>query len=414
MLVTASLLVFGTPLAAAANHALRKSGAESSWTAPRETSPAEMHAAQVALGWSPRPTEVPRDLMGRMLVPRMDDYTLGPRTCGFDSADGISITCISQDATCTYQTSHIGCCEPNSPCNIIKTTCMNYAASSAGSCNLPRDYHTLCCSARDRPACFEYILSTTGSGSEPDQTFTLFDCSVSSGTGTLFDYDPAWAATHSFASPSTESSEPVPTTTETDEPTGGSGDDGGNGDSTPIGAIVGGTVGGVAALGLVGAALFFLLRRRRDKAAAAKPAAAPMAQNPPMSPPPQSLHPSSPGGASYLSGVPSTFQGYDQQHMSMYGHPGYNQQGMQGYPPQQFQGQYPPQGFPQQQQQQQQGGFPYSPTGYQPVPSVSPPPQSTPSPAFKDAPQPQPAQNVNELQAINPVGNESNRAELGP
>jgi hypothetical protein len=88
MLVAASLLILGTPLATAANHALRRSGAESSWKAPSETSPAEMHAAQVALGWSPRPTGAPRDLMGRMLMPRMDEYTLGPRTCGFDSADG--------------------------------------------------------------------------------------------------------------------------------------------------------------------------------------------------------------------------------------------------------------------------------------------------------------------------------------
>jgi hypothetical protein len=47
-----------------------------------------MHEEQVALGWSPRPTEAPKALMGRMLMPRMDEYTLGPRTCGFVSSDG--------------------------------------------------------------------------------------------------------------------------------------------------------------------------------------------------------------------------------------------------------------------------------------------------------------------------------------
>jgi hypothetical protein len=67
---------------------VRRSASEQSWTPPQETSVAELLEAQFAMGWSPRPTEAPEALMGRMLVPRIDDFTLGPKTCGFKSSDG--------------------------------------------------------------------------------------------------------------------------------------------------------------------------------------------------------------------------------------------------------------------------------------------------------------------------------------
>jgi len=84
--------------------------------------------------------------------------------------------------------------------------------------------------------------------------------------------------------------------------------------STPIGPIVGGVVGGVAALGLIGLGTFFLIRRNRNGAAGASAAAAGgsgPAQQPPM-----------------------------QQQQQQPGAPGYPQQPY-GYPPQQVQGYYP-------------------------------------------------------------------------
>ncbi|KAF7535642.1 hypothetical protein G7Z17_g13178 [Cylindrodendrum hubeiense] len=102
------------------------------------------------------------------------------------------------------------------------------------------------------------------------------------------------------------------------------------------------------------------------------------------------------------------------------------------FPPQhgfdQQQGQYPPQqGFDQQQTYSQYGAVP----GYQPPSSASPPPNLTPSPGPKEGEavfggqqqqqqplyqqhqQQQAPHNAMELPAINPVGNETNRAELG-
>lgn len=66
-----------------------KSGLDASWASPaRETAAAaarghEFVDQQLALGWSPRPTQAPKPLLGRMMVPRADDFTLGPQTCGF-------------------------------------------------------------------------------------------------------------------------------------------------------------------------------------------------------------------------------------------------------------------------------------------------------------------------------------------
>ena len=44
---------------------------------------------QLAQGWSPRPTQAPKALFGRMQVlPRQEDYTMGDGTCGFISSNG--------------------------------------------------------------------------------------------------------------------------------------------------------------------------------------------------------------------------------------------------------------------------------------------------------------------------------------
>lgn len=67
------------------NQPIPKSGLEESWAAPAKETAVAGHdiEQQLALGWSPRPTQAPKPLLGRMMVPRADDFTLGPQTCGF-------------------------------------------------------------------------------------------------------------------------------------------------------------------------------------------------------------------------------------------------------------------------------------------------------------------------------------------
>lgn len=67
-----------------------KSGLQQSWASPAKETVASGHEMeqQVALGWSPKPTQPPKPLLGRMMMPRADGYTLGPETCGFVPGSG--------------------------------------------------------------------------------------------------------------------------------------------------------------------------------------------------------------------------------------------------------------------------------------------------------------------------------------
>lgn len=427
------LLAFGSPAAAAwVKNPLPRARSESSWTPPRETSPAE-YEVQFSQGSSPRPTEAPKALFGRMdLFPRTEGYDLAPGTCGFVEENENPYVCIDESATCTYTDNYVGCCVPNERCNVVKTTCLDYDAVSAGECDRPNDFSTLCCNVSTRGGCYTWLFSTSAEDSDDDEleTYSFLDCSARQGTGTLLDYDPAWARTHTpdttteesstetetATETETESETSDPTQTETDPPEETEeGNNDGGGSSTNVGAIAGGTVGGVAALGLVGAAAFLLIRRRRRSGDATPEPQDPsqqMSQQNPNSPPPMVPTPSSGPGPVYPSGVPSSGygpyspqQGYD-PHMSTYS--------QQGFPPQQQSYQpFPPQG----QAPGQQPLHPHQAYGYQPSSTTgSPPPHTSPSPSHSPGvagagyPPQQPA---SELQSINPVGMESNRAELG-
>ncbi|KAL7790964.1 hypothetical protein V8C37DRAFT_382990 [Trichoderma ceciliae] len=413
------LLVLGavasTAQAGDNNKPAPKSGLHESWASPAKETVAAGHEheqQQLALGWSPKPTQAPKPLLGRMMVPRADDFTLGPQTCGFvPGTVGNSFTCISSGYTCTPQSDFVGCCEPNSSCSLIKTSCIDYQASASGACNLPSDFHTLCCGTSSLPACYTWVISTSASTDDSATLYTIFDCSPQAGRGTLLTVDPGWSSTHSLGSTTTTSTTTSTTTASAEsstssttsstsstsaapapEPTHKS-------SSTPVGAIAGGTVGGVAALGLVGLAAFLFIRRRNPRNAP---------PNATLGPPAQGQNP--PGGAVYPSGVPvgyqagyvpvpmqSPQQGYD-PHMSQYGQQGVAYQ--QQYPGQQpFQGQYPP---------QQQYNYPVQTASTSPV-------YATPSPGvFKEGETPPQQQTPpSELPTVNPVGAETNRAELG-
>ncbi len=272
-------------------------------------------------------------------------------------------------------------------------------------------------------------MERTG-GKNSGSVVTALACYTTSGTATLLDYDPSWSRTHSFASStsSTSSSESSTTATATTSQTSAAttssdGGDGGGGSKTNVGAIAGGTVGGVAAIGLVGLAAFLLLRRKKkgkDSDVHSSPQQA-MSQHTAQSPP-QGYPPTSPAPQSYQGYSPAPQGPYD-PHMSMYSQqqPYSPQSGYQQQYPQQFQQPYPQQGaYP---QQYGAAGFPVSSTG-------SPPPHTTPSPNMTDnrehsgvpssphgASPPPPGgehghQQPQELGTVAPLGNEGNRAEL--
>ncbi|KAF5600132.1 hypothetical protein FPANT_2710 [Fusarium pseudoanthophilum] len=362
---SATLLALGA-LSSTAAAAWLKSNQERSWEPPRQTGVfgEEAELGQVAMGWSPVPTGAPK-LAGAMDM----GFALGKRA--------------ESDNTCGYDT--VG------------------------------NLHTLCCGQRDRPNCFEWV-ATTGV-----DEFTLFDCSAGNGTSVLLLSDPLALSSTSGGdssatdNPSTTTDDGSSTTTSA-AATSTSADNGGGGSSTNVGAIAGGVVGGVAALALVGLAGFLLFRRRKKTTPAATATPGDGTQNqPPMAQGPQSpgpsFVPSSPSNAAYPSGVPSNYQGgyqqaYDPSLAAPYGQPqGYQQPGYSGYSPQpqNFQGQYP---------QQTQYPSQYGVGGYG-APSTSPPPHFTPSPGpNKDGPEGATQQHVQELPAVQPLGNEGNRAEL--
>lgn len=318
-----------------------------------------------------------------------------------------------------------------------------------------------CSGTYSRSACFTWFLSTTGT------TYSLLDCASESGTSTLLAYDPALGEPSSTIEETfTTDDGPLTVSVTAAAPTSSDSSFHHHKSKTPIGAIVGGVVGGVAVLAILGLAIFCILRKKKKENATAPPPPAPQQQpevsqlqnvpppdqgkpptgQPPPSPQsfaptspsgtaypsgvPPSFVPTSPSNAGYPSGVPPGFQGYPQQgapydpRMSAYGQSPYSPQSPQsGY------GTYsPPPPFEAQQDQYNQ----YGAVGFQP-PSAEPSHQNlTPSPGPKESeaagsqsqqqqhssalpPQHQyhQAGEIQELPAINPLGMESNRAELG-
>lgn len=235
-------------------------------------------------------------------------------------------------------------------------------------------------------------MTFSGGAGSTTGTYTALACSPAPGSGVLLDYDPSWSETHIFPSPTGTS--PTPTTT--------TGVGGGGESKSNVGAIAGGTVGGVAALALVGLGVFLLLRRKRSdknsRNTQSTPPVAPMEQNS-QGPFPPPNHP----------------QGYHSQvaydpHMSTFNH---QQPGQHQY------GQYP--------QQQQQPGYQYNNTAGFAVSTASPSSHVAPSPhagcdaiatnkahtsPSSDAAQAR-LQQPSELGSVHPVGHQANRAELG-
>jgi len=264
--------------------------------------PTEVLASSLVLeGWSPKPTSPPE--LRRMLRRQSNDddedddesMLVAPdATCGYISGlEGAHYTCVGDFSCVMYTASstssgNVACCNDRN-CN-LRVTCINYEEFySSSACNdaCRVDGFTVKCIDSDMPYCntisfsdniYDYWCNnveintaqeafTTYDGQE-DHEFRTIPVSELRTTLTTTDDEET-----SNAPGPTVSSVPTSETTATDgsEETGNSdnnnddnsNDDGGS--DTPVGAIVGGVVGGVGAIGIAGLAFWFFLRRKKNK-----------------------------------------------------------------------------------------------------------------------------------------------------
>ncbi|KAL2265009.1 hypothetical protein VTJ83DRAFT_7519 [Remersonia thermophila] len=247
--------------------------------APVRTPAPDIKDAKVAARLAPRIlTAAP---VARKLLKR------DTNTCGYVNGDpASSLECAHSEAQCLYNTvaSAVGCCLSTN-CRLI-TACVPYT-SSALTRTMDRD-RTRYCSDPDYPHCA--ILSygdTTGSL----VGYTIQSCDSVSATYTIYfrpttrqrsrtstkDEDEDEDETTTFgitrptapfpttpagdATDTTTTPDPNPTSpSSVDEPRNG-GDDS---SPAPVGAIVGGVVGGIAAIALLALAIFFIVRKKKS------------------------------------------------------------------------------------------------------------------------------------------------------
>ena len=136
-------------------------------------------------------------------------------------------------------------------------------------------FFPLSCSWSASPSCFTYLMSaTTG----PASVYSILECAGEGGLGTLFATPPNYSATSpSSSKPSTSQTATSVTSstpsTSTSSASSGNGDSGGS--SLPIGAIVGGALGGLALIIMVTFMVLILMRRTKktesDNGASAQP-----------------------------------------------------------------------------------------------------------------------------------------------
>ncbi|KXX76598.1 Proline-rich receptor-like protein kinase PERK1 [Madurella mycetomatis] len=244
--------LFVAPSALAAPATLQKLGNDKPWTPAAETSTID-HPNHLA--WSHKPTDAPRPRYGETELLRRD-FSMGTDTCGFFSGySSIPVTCVKQSAYCTHDgAGNMDCCtgDYSSCTETMFSACLDFSASQKGAC-AGRGPRTICCWP-ESPSCYTLLFSTTAT---PDRVFSIFQCQTMGGLATILATPPNYPVT----SPTT-SSQNAPSTTLTDPSEGA-------GSFTPVGAIVGGVVGGVAVLGLVTFLIILYVirsRRRNDTA----------------------------------------------------------------------------------------------------------------------------------------------------
>ncbi|KAF4969917.1 hypothetical protein FZEAL_10141 [Fusarium zealandicum] len=235
-------------------------------------------------GVSPRPTTPPRvrDLFRRADDDEAQTVLVAPdATCGYISGlVGAAYTCgdDSDSATCVFLTSSaagdgaVACC--NSDQCGYRATCVdydNYFTSSKCNDGCKIDIYTLKCTQTSA----QYCNTVSFDGGIVDYWCNSLSISTAQKASTKY---LGQTGKHSFSELALTSSSELsfaasvtgdaasdatsdPSATETNDTS----DKDNEGSSTNVGAIVGGVVGGVGAIGLIGIAAFFLLRRRSKK-----------------------------------------------------------------------------------------------------------------------------------------------------
>ncbi|KAF7506547.1 hypothetical protein GJ744_011693 [Endocarpon pusillum] len=281
------------------------------WPGPRATPTPSLPDAD---GWTPKPTAAPpiqhvvAAAMGntnfKLKLFRRLVNTLN--TCGYVDGNGLyPFTCAEQGAACAYnrQMSAFGCCTGTSTasdgyisftdsCYIDTLTTGCYASTEADLCTGLCTDRAAVCARSSAPICRTILFSTAASDSAP---YTYYDCiplgantqlsiQLSFSVASSVEPDPFYNPSYtwdgqtfiSIGATTTRSSSmrvtpsgsskvtPAPTTP---EPVDGS-EDGQvvRPKKSNTGAIAGGVVGGLAALGLAAGGAIWGLMRRKKKA----------------------------------------------------------------------------------------------------------------------------------------------------
>ena len=142
-----------------------------------------------------------------------------------------------------------------------------FATSTACDHGCQQDVNTIKCTASSKPFCFVYTVPGLSAG--------FYSCDSSTGIDTLFTtffgqtgalpWTNVYKETSTGISTTTPSVSPGPTTSTTSVTTIPPPTPGPSGDSVPIGAIVGGALGGLAFIALVIGAVVFLCLYHRKK-----------------------------------------------------------------------------------------------------------------------------------------------------
>ncbi|KAH6671713.1 hypothetical protein B0J14DRAFT_79453 [Halenospora varia] len=253
------------------------------WDGPEQTQVPELGYTPIIAGWSPAPTQEPRaflDMLFRRqtlssLSSSIESGNVSRATCGFVSGStSNAVTCVRTDYKCAQDTQYsvFGCC--NTGACQLTTSCVPAASLSLCGNDCAADPYVLKCVTAS-PYCNQYVLTSSGflntafycSNAPQIDTVVLTATDGGKGVATLVQVTeniPSKASSTTSTSPSTTSVSPTlssqstititPTPTPSPEPK----------KSTPIGAIVGGTIGGVFAIALLAILVFFLRKRSNN------------------------------------------------------------------------------------------------------------------------------------------------------
>ncbi|GAP89114.1 hypothetical protein SAMD00023353_0902300 [Rosellinia necatrix] len=225
--------------------------------------------------WAPKTTSAPR---GRPLdwgLRRRGE--ISPAVCGYpvDDSRGRPITCGSGESCRLDRISSIvGCCTETNPRGcIVPTTCLEASNSAQWS----GDSLTVYCSDSARPHCV--TLSYEANFYDLLYGASFIGCAARAASGDIIAVSPMTGTdaspTRSLSTFTTTNAITTATVVTSLPGNGGSStavpSSGGNSSSKNVGAIAGGTVGGVAGLALIVVAMLFCLHRRKKRSQEQEP-----------------------------------------------------------------------------------------------------------------------------------------------